>query len=114
VTRKFARFFSDYDIWLTPTTADPPPPLGHLHADVDDVDEFFHRLWRFNPIQWVYNATGNPAITLSLYWNATGLPLGVMLGARFWSRNDVVPSVLAIGSGCTVAASASTGVRLEL
>ena len=83
VTRQFARFFSDYDIWLTPTTAEPPPPLGYLHADVDDVEEFFRRLWRFNPVQWVYNATGNPAITLPLHWNAAGLPLGVMLGAEF-------------------------------
>jgi amidase len=83
VTRQFAQFFRDHDLWLTPTTADPPPPLGHLHADVDDVEEFFRRLWRFNPIQWVYNATGHPAITLPLHWNAAGLPLGVMLGARF-------------------------------
>jgi amidase len=86
VTRQFARFFSDYDIWLTPTTADPPPPLGHLHADVEDVEEFFRRLWRFNPMQWVYNATGNPAITLPLHWNAAGLPLGVMLGAGFGAQ----------------------------
>jgi amidase len=83
VSRQFARFFQRHDIWLTPTTADPPPPLGHLHADVDDVEEFFRRLWRFNPMQWVYNATGNPAITLPLHWNAQGLPLGVMLGAGF-------------------------------
>ncbi|MBN9510539.1 MAG: amidase [Alphaproteobacteria bacterium] len=83
VTREFARFFGDHDIWLTPTTADPPPPLGHLHADVDDVAQFFRRLWRFNPLQWVYNASGNPAITLPLHWNAAGLPLGVMLGARY-------------------------------
>lgn len=90
VTRQFARFFIDRDIWLTPTTADPPPPLGHLNADVDDVEEFFRRLWRFNPIQWVYNATGNPAITLPLHWNAAGLPLGVMLGARFGAETTLV------------------------
>lgn len=83
VTRQFARFFADFDIWLTPTTADPPPELGHLHADVNDGDEFFRRLWRFNPLQWVYNATGQPAITLPLHWTAQGLPLGVMLGAGF-------------------------------
>ena len=83
VTRQFARFFTDHDVWLTPTTAEPPPPHGHLHADVEDVPEFFRRLWRFNPLQWVYNATGNPAITLPLHWNADGLPMGVMLGAGF-------------------------------
>ena len=83
VSRRFARFFDTYDVWLTPTTADPPPPHGHLHADVTDGAEFFRRLWRFNPLQWVYNGTGQPAITLPLYWNSAGLPLGVMLGAAF-------------------------------
>jgi amidase len=63
--------------------AEPPPPLGYLYADVDNVEEFFRRLWRFNPVNWVYNATGNPAITLPLHWNASGLPIGIMLGAGF-------------------------------
>ncbi len=83
VTRQFSRFFTGYDLWLTPTTATPPPLLGHLYADVDDGAEFFRRLWRVNPMQWVYNATGQPSITLPLHWNEAGLPLGVMLGARF-------------------------------
>lgn len=83
VTRQFARFFGNYDVWLTPTMAEPPPPHGYLNADADDVEEFFQRLWRFNPASWVYNATGNPAITLPLHWNAAGLPIGVMLGGGF-------------------------------
>jgi amidase len=83
VSRQFARFFDDHDIWLTPTMAEPPPQLGYLHADVDDVPEFFRRLWQFNPINWIYNATGHPAITLPLHWNAADLPIGVMLGAGF-------------------------------
>jgi amidase len=90
VTRQFARFFSGHDIWLTPTTADPPPPIGHLNADVEDAEEFFRRLWRFNPIQWVYNATGNPAITLPLHWSEEGLPLGVMLGAQFGAETTLL------------------------
>ena len=83
VCRQFARFFTGHDIWLTPTTADPPPPHGHLHADMDDVPEFFRRLWRFNPVQWVYNATGHPAITVPFHWTEEGLPIGVMLGGGF-------------------------------
>ena len=83
VSRQFARFFADHDIWLTPTAADPPPPHGHLNTDMEDTPEFFRRLWRFNPVQWVYNATGHPAITLPLHWNDAGLPIGVMFGAGF-------------------------------
>lgn len=90
VSRQFARFFTTHDIWLTPTTAEPPPKLGHLFADVDDVPEFFRRLWQFNSMQWAYNATGLPAITLPLHMGAeSGLPMGVMLGAGF-GRDDVL------------------------
>jgi len=82
-TRRFARFFEDYDIWLTPTMATPPPALGHLYADVDDIEMFFERLWTFNPLNSIYNASGQPAISLPLHMSAGGLPIGVMLGARF-------------------------------
>lgn len=82
-TRNFARFFEDHDVWLTPTMATPPPPLGYLYADVDDVERFFERLWTFNPLNSVYNASGQPAITLPLHVSEHGLPIGVMLGARF-------------------------------
>ena len=83
VTRQFARFFQDHDVWLTPTMATPPPPLGHLYADVENVERFFERLWTFNPLNSVYNAAGQPAITLPLHVSAEGLPIGVMLGAGF-------------------------------
>jgi len=87
VTRQFAAFFVDHDVWLTPTMAEPPPRLGHLHADVQDVEEFFRRLWTFNPLNMVYNATGQPAISLPLHWNAAGLPIGVMLGSAFGAED---------------------------
>ncbi len=50
--------------------------LGYMNADIDNSDEFFQGLWQFNPVSWVCNATGNPAITLPLHWNAAGLPIG--------------------------------------
>jgi amidase len=81
-TRAFAGFFERYDLWLTPTLASPPPLLGHLDADMADVETFFRRLWAFNPINVAYNASGQPAITLPLFWTAEGLPVGTMLGAR--------------------------------
>lgn len=90
VTRNFARFFVDYDVWLTPTMATPPPPLGHLYADVDDVDLFFERLWTFNPLNSIYNVSGQPAISLPLHISEDGLPIGVMLGARFGEESLLI------------------------
>jgi amidase len=83
VSRQFAPFFEEYDAWLTPTMAQLPPKLGYLFADVDDVELFFERLWRFNPFNSIYNATGLPAISLPLHMSEDGLPVGMMLGSRF-------------------------------
>ena len=89
VSRQFAPFFEDYDCWLTPTMAQLPPEEGHLNADVDDVPQFFERLWHFNPLNSVYNVTGLPAISLPLQMSESGLPIGMMLGAGF-GREDLL------------------------
>ena len=70
------------DIWLTPTTATPPPPLGHLGADMEDSEVFFDRLWSYSTAQLIYNVSGRPAISVPLHWTADGLPIGIQLGAR--------------------------------
>jgi amidase len=38
---------------------------------------------RYTPFTGPFNATGQPAITLPLHWNAAGLPIGVQAVARF-------------------------------
>ena len=82
VSRQFAQFFEKYDIWLTPTLGSPPPKHGYLFAD-QNPDIFFERLMEFIPITSIYNATGNPAITLPLHWSRNGLPVGIHFGARY-------------------------------
>jgi amidase len=89
LTRRFAKFFDSYDVWLTPTMATPPPRLGHLYADMEDTELFFERLWTFNTANTIYNIAGNPAISVPLHWNENGLPIGVMLGAKS-GREDLL------------------------
>ena len=60
---------------------------GSVFTDVEDVPEFFRRLWTFNPLNTIYNASGQPAISLPLHWNADGLPIGLMLGAAFGAED---------------------------
>jgi Asp-tRNA(Asn)/Glu-tRNA(Gln) amidotransferase A subunit family amidase len=88
-SRQFARFFENHDVWLTPTMAKLPPRLGHLYADVEDVETFFDRLWTFNPFNSVYNVSGQPAISLPLHMGKAGLPVGIMIGARV-GREDLL------------------------
>jgi amidase len=58
VSRAFAQFFENYDIWLTPTMGDLPPKLGYLDSTSDDITVLYDRLWNFYRFNSVYNATG--------------------------------------------------------
>jgi Asp-tRNA(Asn)/Glu-tRNA(Gln) amidotransferase A subunit family amidase len=82
-TRAVARFHETYDVMLTPTLVAPPVELGWLDTTSTDFATFsdrFSRFWGFTNLQ---NATGQPAISLPLHWNADDLPIGVQFVGRF-------------------------------
>jgi amidase len=78
-----ARFFLDHDIWLTPTLAEPPVPLGTFDAPREDPMRSFYRGMEFVPFTPISNVTGQPAMSVPLFWNADGLPIGTHFVARF-------------------------------
>ncbi|MEZ5931109.1 MAG: amidase [Alphaproteobacteria bacterium] len=83
ISRDICRFFDDYDLLLTPTLAQPPVPLGHLDMMMDDLDAYTDRLWRFASFTYQFNVTGQPAMSVPLYWNDEGLPIGVQFVASY-------------------------------
>ena len=82
-TRRVAEFLTRYDVILTPTLATPPPKLGHLDTVNLTFQEFYRRLFDFLAFTWLHNLTGLPAMSLPLYWNADGLPIGVQATGRY-------------------------------
>jgi amidase/6-aminohexanoate-cyclic-dimer hydrolase len=83
-SRAIAGFFEDYDLILTPTMATPPMKLGGaLRLNHPDSKEFGAALAQTVGFTQFYNATGIPAISLPLYWNAEGLPIGVQFAAAY-------------------------------
>lgn len=83
VSREVARRFVDYDLWLTPTVAEPPPPLGTFESPPDNPLYGIVRAAAFVPFTPICNITGQPAMNVPLYWNEEGLPVGVQFIARF-------------------------------
>ncbi|MEE8540053.1 MAG: amidase [Desulfobacterales bacterium] len=83
VSRRFARFFVEYDLLLTPTLAEPPVPLGTFDATADDPMKGFRRSKTFVPFTPICNVTGQPAMSVPLFWNQEGLPIGSHFVARF-------------------------------
>jgi Asp-tRNA(Asn)/Glu-tRNA(Gln) amidotransferase A subunit family amidase len=83
VGRQMELFFESVDLILSPTLLQPPVRLGYLDTNSDDGETYashFRSFWGFTSL---YNATGQPAISLPLHWSAEGLPVGVQLAAPF-------------------------------
>ncbi|MGB6067122.1 MAG: amidase [Desulfomonilaceae bacterium] len=82
-SREVSRFFSDYDILLTPVLAEPPVPLGTFDAPKDNAMKAWERVVAFAPYTALFNATGQPAMSVPLFWNKDGIPIGSHFVGRF-------------------------------
>ncbi|MCJ0761766.1 amidase [Variovorax terrae] len=81
--RRIAGFFGRYDIWLTPTLAQTPRPIGYFGIESSDVRAWLAKLAAYLPFTYPFNITGQPAASVPLYWTADGLPIGCQFAARY-------------------------------
>jgi amidase len=80
--RQLVSFLAPYDALLTPALAERPLPLGTLDTSAAEPLSTFTRSGLFTPFTPVFNATGQPGISLPLYHGEDGLPLGVQIVGR--------------------------------
>jgi len=84
VSRLVGALFVEHDVLLTPTVAVPPYKLGVLDATVPRAPEdWYAHMFSLCPFTALFNVTGQPAMSVPLYWNADGLPIGVQFAGRF-------------------------------
>ena len=107
--REVLAFCEDYDVLLSPTTAMPSPklgflestgfqgvlekialtlPVGKLMKSGAAVEQAAADSFSFVPWTPVFNATGQPSMSVPLCWSAGGLPIGMMFTA---SQGDEAP-----------------------
>ena len=82
-TRTVANFLTKYDVLLTPTLAAPPPKLGYFDTVNTPFEELVKRQADHSPFTWLHNVTGLPAVSVPLFWNDEGLPIGVQFAGRY-------------------------------
>jgi len=80
--RRLVSFLAPYDALLTPALAERPLPLGTLDTSGPDPMAAFTRSGLFTPFTPVFNADGQPGISLPLFQGEDGLPLGVQIVGR--------------------------------
>jgi amidase len=89
VSERIAKWFEGFDILLTPTLAEPPPPLGEFVSTPDNPLMPIFRAATITPFTPMFNATGQPAMSMPLSWNQDDLPIGVHFVAGY-GREDVL------------------------
>jgi amidase len=92
--RRIAGYFEQRDLWLTPTLPLPAPPLGTFTSPADDPLAGIFKAAYYVPYTAPFNVTGQPAISLPLGVDHTGVPLGVQLAAAY-GREDLLIRVAA-------------------
>ncbi len=102
--RIVGQFFTGYDALLTPTLAVPPFPTGSLQPKPGErlllqaagllgtgrplkmmglLNQLAAQVFQAIPYTPVFNVTGQPAMSVPLWWSDAGLPVGVQLVGRY-------------------------------
>jgi amidase len=102
--RGMAPFFEQYDVLLTPTLGAPPALIGSLQPSAAEmrfmrivnamnagwlfkalglVKPLAEKTFDYIPFTPLFNVTGQPAMSVPLHWNTSGLPIGMQFVARF-------------------------------
>ena len=101
--RRAAPFFERYDLLMTPTLGMPPALIGALQPSATEirlmrlvnaldagwllkglgvVKPLAEKTFDYIPYTPLFNASGQPAMSVPLHWNAAGLPIGLQFAAR--------------------------------
>lgn len=91
IGRVIANVMADgnFDLIMTPTLASLPPKLGHFDQHGADPMDAMSKARALATFTGVFNATGQPAISLPLAMSAESLPIGIQFIAPMW-REDVL------------------------
>jgi len=104
VGRNISEFFENYDVLLTPTLSQPPVKSGSLAPSPGEkallrtigqmnagwvldllgvIKPLAAQTYEFMPWTPPFNVTGQPAMSVPLYWDTAGLPIGMHFVGRY-------------------------------
>jgi len=100
--RTVAGFFGEYDLFLSSTLGRPPAKIGEVAPSTSELTQLallrtlnVGPLLRlalakmadgklvYTPNTQLFNQTGHPGMSVPLYWNEEGLPIGTQIVSRF-------------------------------
>jgi amidase len=84
-SRKLARWYNEgsYDLLLSPTMRTSLTKLGAFEPTPEDPQKWLELTRSFISFTQIQNYTGQPAMSVPLFWNENNLPIGVQFAGRF-------------------------------
>lgn len=90
MSRKMAEFMQDYDIYLNPTTGQLPWKNTDISLKTDNTAEIWSdTILHKTPFTPLANVTGQPSLTVPIYWTDNNLPIGILLNGR-WGEEELL------------------------
>jgi amidase len=102
-------FFENYDMLLTPTMAIPPPKLGELtlqgiEKNIIEIvrrmpygpllnrltERGFQKTFAFTAFTSIFNISGQPAMSVPLYRDSSGLPIGMQFASKYGDEKTLL------------------------
>ena len=83
-SRKVARWYhgGGYDLLLSPTMRIPPTKLGALQWTPENPEKWIELVQSFGTFTCIQNLTGQPAMSVPLFWNEDNIPISVQFAGR--------------------------------
>lgn len=87
--KQTTRFMQRYDVVLSPSMRASAPPVGSVNS-LDVSVEAAERMEHYIAYTLLYNMTGQPSMSVPLYWAADGMPMGVLFTGRFGAEETLL------------------------
>lgn len=90
LSNQMQSFLAEYDIYLNPTTGELPWKLEDISLTTDNTAEIWSdTILRKTPFTPLANVTGQPSMTVPLFWTKENLPIGMLFNGR-WGEESLL------------------------
>lgn len=86
---EFQNQIDRYDVVLTPVLRSAPPVIGEQAPSVP-YEILIERMAAYVAYTPIYNVTGQPAMSVPLFWNKDGMPIGTQLAAKLGGERTLL------------------------
>ncbi|MYL35381.1 amidase [Pontibacillus yanchengensis] len=80
--KKVLAFHENYDILVTPVLNGLPAEVGAFDNQKDAEEDMFDTMLNYVSFTQLANVTGQPSMSVPLYWTETNIPIGVQFTGR--------------------------------